>query len=161
MAPTIRLLEAGDRDLVVDFSLRAWAPVFASIEQALGARLFELQHPDWRADQARAVRTVLDSDDDHVWVAEVAGDPVGFVAVTLHHDDHIGEISMVVVHPEHQRCGIGTALTDFALERIRELGMSVAMIETGGDPGHASVRRTYEKAGFTLFPIARYFKDLT
>ncbi len=161
MAPTIRPLEAGDGDVVVDFSLRAWAPVFASIEHALGEKLFELQHPDWRADQARAVRAVLESDDDHVWVAEVAGDPVGFVAVTLHPDDNIGEIFMVAVDPEHQRCGIATALTDFALEQIRELGMSVAMVETGGDPGHAPARRIYEKAGFTLFPVARYFKDLT
>jgi hypothetical protein len=35
--------------------------------------------------------------------------------------------------------------------------MSVAMVETGGDPGHAPARRTYEKAGFGLFPTARYF----
>jgi len=38
--------------------------------------------------------------------------------------------------------------------------MRVAMVETGGDPGHAAARRTYEKAGFTLVPIARYFKNL-
>jgi hypothetical protein len=34
------------------------------------------------------------------------------------------------------------------------------MVETGGDPGHAPARRTYEKAGYTLMPIARYFKAL-
>jgi RimJ/RimL family protein N-acetyltransferase len=38
--------------------------------------------------------------------------------------------------------------------------MAVAMVETGGDPGHAASRRTYEKAGFVLLPIARYFKML-
>jgi hypothetical protein len=38
--------------------------------------------------------------------------------------------------------------------------MGVAMVETGGDPGHAPARRAYEKAGFALLPIARYFKNL-
>jgi hypothetical protein len=33
-------------------------------------------------------------------------------------------------------------------------------IDTGGDPGHASARRVYEKADYTLMPIARYFKAL-
>jgi hypothetical protein len=34
------------------------------------------------------------------------------------------------------------------------------MVETGGDPGHAPARRTYESAGSRLFPIARYFNKL-
>jgi hypothetical protein len=43
---------------------------------------------------------------------------------------------------------------------MKEAGMSVAMVETGGDPGHAPARHIYEKAGFGLFPVARYFKKL-
>jgi hypothetical protein len=38
--------------------------------------------------------------------------------------------------------------------------MTVAMVETGGDSGHAPARRDYEKAGYTLLPVARYFKAL-
>lgn len=38
--------------------------------------------------------------------------------------------------------------------------MSIAMVETGGDPGHAPAHYVYEKGGFELFPIARYFKKL-
>jgi len=38
--------------------------------------------------------------------------------------------------------------------------MSVAMVEAGGDPGHKRTRHTYEKVGFELFPVARYFKKL-
>jgi len=38
--------------------------------------------------------------------------------------------------------------------------MSIAMVETGGEPGRARARHTYEKVGFELFPIARYFKKL-
>jgi len=39
-------------------------------------------------------------------------------------------------------------------------GMSVAMVETGGDPGHERARHTYEKVGFKLWLVARYFKKL-
>jgi ribosomal protein S18 acetylase RimI-like enzyme len=67
---------------------------------------------------------------------------------------------MLAVDPDHQGGGIGTALTEFALDRLKYAGMKVAMVETGGDPGHAAARRTYEKAGCVLLPIARYFKNL-
>jgi len=96
-----------------------------------------------------------------VWVAEVDGTAVGFVAIELHHPEHsMGEISMLAVDPDHQGWGIGTALTAFALDRLKDAEMTVAMVETGGDPGHAPARRVYEKAGYTLLPIARYFKNL-
>jgi hypothetical protein len=43
---------------------------------------------------------------------------------------------------------------------IRESGMPVAFISTGGDPGHALARRTYAKAGYRELPIAYYLKAL-
>jgi GNAT superfamily N-acetyltransferase len=67
---------------------------------------------------------------------------------------------MVAVDPEFQGRGIGGALVEFAVAWMKEAGMSIAMIETGADPGHAPARRTYEKAGFELFSVARYFKTL-
>jgi GNAT superfamily N-acetyltransferase len=56
--------------------------------------------------------------------------------------------------------GIGTALLTVALTWMRDAGMAVAMVETGGDPGHAPARRTYERLGFGVVPIARYYKKL-
>jgi hypothetical protein len=47
-----------------------------------------------------------------------------------------------------------------ALDWIKDAGMTVAMVESGGDAGHAPAKRTYEKAGFSLLPVARYFKAL-
>jgi hypothetical protein len=35
--------------------------------------------------------------------------------------------------------------------------MDIAVVETGGDPGHAPARAMYGETGFTLLPIARYF----
>jgi ribosomal protein S18 acetylase RimI-like enzyme len=146
---------------VVDLSLRAWAPVFASLEQVLRPEIFRRMHPDWREDQRRAVENVCTANRERVWVAEVGEIVVGFVAIELHHPERtMGEISMLAVDPDYQDGGIGTALTEFALGRLEDAGMKVAMVETGGDPGHAAARRTYEKAGYVLLPIARYFKNL-
>jgi GNAT superfamily N-acetyltransferase len=161
MWPLIRPFEARDAAAVVDLSLRAWAPAFASLERVLGPDIFRRQHPDWREDQRRAVEDVCASQETRVWVAEVDGETVGFVATGVFDPDlRMGEISMLAVDPDHQTGGIGTALTEFALECLKDAGMKVAMVETGGDPGHAPARRTYERAGFTLLPIARYFKNL-
>ena len=96
-----------------------------------------------------------------MWIAEVDASVVGFVAVELHHPERsMGEISMLAVDPDYQGGGIGSALTEFALDRLKDAGMTVATVETGGDPGHAAARRTYEKAGYVYLPIAKYFKNL-
>lgn len=145
---------------VVRLSLRAWAPVFASMREALGPDVFLELYPDWPANQQKAVEDVCTNESVTVWVAVNDDAPVGFVAVKLHEESKMGEIDMLAVDPDAQRGGVGVALTTFALDWIKAAGMSVAMVETGGDPGHAPARRTYEKAGFGLMPIARYFKKL-
>jgi GNAT superfamily N-acetyltransferase len=161
MQPRIRPFEDRDADAVVDLSLRAWAPVFASLEQVLGSEVFGRLHPDWREDQRRTVQDVLAAKKGRVWVAEVDGTAVGFVAIEVFDPERsMGETSMLAVDPDYEGGGIGTALTEFALDRLKDAGMKVAMVETGGDPGHAAARRTYEKAGYVLLPIARYFKNL-
>jgi GNAT superfamily N-acetyltransferase len=147
---------------VVRLSLRAWAPVFDSMRNALGPEVFGELYPgpDWRVAQQKAVEDVCADESVNVWVALDADTPVGFVAVKLHAESKMGEVYMLAVDPDAQRRGVGAALTTFALDWIKEAGMKVAMVETGGDPGHAPARRTYEKAGFGLMPIARYFKKL-
>lgn len=157
---TIRPYAETDAGAVVRLALRAWAPVFESIERAMDPAVYRTFYPDWRVQQQGAVEAVLAHPDQHVWVAERDGAAVGFVSVVLHRGDRMGEIHMLAVDPDHQGEGIGSALTDFAVEWMREAGMAVAMVETGADPGHGPARRTYERAGFQVLPIARFFKKL-
>lgn len=150
-----------DDEPVVALSLRAWAPVFASLESALGAGIFDRLHPEWHADQERAVRAGLADPAMRIWVAAARSGPVGFSAAKLLDPErHIGEVCMLAVDPVAQTQGIGSALTEAATGWLRSAGTVVAMVETGGDPGHAPARRVYDKAGYTLLPIARYFKAL-
>lgn len=147
-------------DAVIRLALRAWEPVFTSLQNTIDIEVYREFYPDWRESQHKAVADVCAAAHMNIWVARDAGSIVGFVAVKLHVETSMGEIYMIAVDPAVQGAGIGTALTQFALEWMKHARMRVAMVETGGDPGHAPARRTYEKAGFGLLPIARYFKKL-
>jgi ribosomal protein S18 acetylase RimI-like enzyme len=160
VTPGIRPYLLADRQDVLDLSIRAWEPVFGSLKAALGPVIFDRLHPDWVLDQSTAVDAVLHDDDTDVWVAETEGRVVGFTAIRIDGRRKLGEIYMIAVDPSAQNEGIGSLLTNHALERCSAAGMVVAMIDTGGDPGHAPARGTYEKAGFSPLPIVRYFKAL-
>jgi ribosomal protein S18 acetylase RimI-like enzyme len=161
MEPLIRSYRDSDAPDVVELSLRAWAPVFDSERAALGDVIFErLNGQDWRGRQRKEVEDALGDESMEVWVAEVGERAVGFVAVRLDVDDGLGEIYMLAVDPDHQRRGLGSALTGAATDWIRAAGLPIAVIDTGGDVGHAPARRTYENAGYRPMPIVRYFKAL-
>ena len=84
----------------------------------------------------------------------------GYASVSFNREESMGELHMIAVDPDAQQRGIGGRLTVEAVERIRAAGMSIAMIETGSDPGHAPARATYARAGFRHVPISRFFLAL-
>ncbi|WP_216898909.1 GNAT family N-acetyltransferase [Nocardia alni] len=103
MDPTIRTFDARDQDAVVALSIRAWEPVFASLQQVLGeSGVFAVLYRDWRSQQADAVRQAHEGVGMRVQVAEIDSAVVGFVAAHLHHDDGIGEVHRIVIDPDHQ-----------------------------------------------------------
>jgi GNAT superfamily N-acetyltransferase len=157
----IRAFRECDLETVVEFSLRAWAPVFASVRDVLGDDIFLRLHPDWKANQSEAIRSSCTNDERDVFVAVVNGRPVGFVTIALNaFHERMGVIDIIGVDPDFQRRGVSSRLTEFATEHMRNRGMDIAVVETGGDRGHAPARAAYETAGFTLLPIARYFRLL-
>ena len=79
----IREFHESDLDAVVEFSLRAWDPVFTSLRDILGDPIFFRLKPDWKAAQAEEVRTSCTSNERDAFVAVVEGRPVGFVTVAL------------------------------------------------------------------------------
>jgi ribosomal protein S18 acetylase RimI-like enzyme len=157
----IRAFERRDLSQVIDLSLRAWEPVFESLREVLGDEIFLRLHPDWKVGQADAVAESCTSDEREAFVAVVDDRPVGFVTVALNaFHERMGVIDIIGVDPDHHRSGIASDLTAFALDHMRQKGMDIAVVETGGDPGHAPARATYEAMGFTRLPIARYFQLL-
>jgi ribosomal protein S18 acetylase RimI-like enzyme len=157
----VREVRDDDLDAIVAFSLRAWAPVFASMREVLGEDIFLRLYPDWQRSQADAVRSSCMNDELDGLVAVADESPVGFVTVALNaFDERTGVIEMIAVDPDYQRRGIGTQLTECAVQHMKERGMDIAVVETGADPGHAPARALYGVADFTLLPIARYFRLL-
>jgi ribosomal protein S18 acetylase RimI-like enzyme len=161
MKVTIRPVCEADVEDLVQLSLLAWAPVFPSFRQILGEGIYKLIWPDWRGGQREAVEKVCrDGDKTPVYVAELDGTAVGFVAYQLNPRDKTGEVQLLAVHPDYQNHGIGTELNAFALNKMKAAGITLARVETGGDTSHAPARRCYEKAGYTALPLVRYFRDL-
>ncbi len=152
---------ATHRQAVLDLSLKAWGPVFGKMKADVLPYVYECFYPDgWRARQSADIGNFLDSEGAQVRVATRAGKVVGFVGMRLHPEDRMGEIYVLAVDPDHQRRGIAAALMAFAEQHIRDAGMDMVMIETGGDSGHQPARATYEAAGYDRWPVARYFKKL-
>lgn len=148
-------------DAVLRLSLRAWEPVFPSIEGSLDPEVYRaFYNPDWRTTQSDAVKAVCSDEESYVWLAIEESQVAGFVALKMHAEDRMGEVYMIAVDPDFQRRGIATTLMNHSLDWFKSSGMSVVMVETGGDPGHAPARQTYESTGFRLCPVARYFKKI-
>ena len=77
-----------------------------------------------------------------VYVAELDGAAVGAVSVGK------GVLSTLYVLPGYQGGGVGSALHDLALERLRALGFRQAKLWTLRENG--SGRRFYERRGWVL-----------
>jgi ribosomal protein S18 acetylase RimI-like enzyme len=123
--------------------------------------VYEAFYPqEWQVRQVADIERILDTESENVWVAVREVTVLGWVAIRLHPIDTMGEIHIIAVDPQYQRLGIGNALTRHAMDLMRRAGMKIVMVETGDDPGHASARRSYEKAGFERWPVARYFRRL-
>ncbi len=157
----MRPVRDGDVEDLVELSWLAWEPIFSSFEGILGPRIYSIVYPDWRQGQREGVEKVCrDREKTAVWVAELDTIVVGFVAFELYDKDKTGEVQLLAVHPDYQNRGIGTELNEFALDKMKESGMTLAVVSTGGDPSHAPARRSYEKAGYTALPLVRYYRDL-
>jgi ribosomal protein S18 acetylase RimI-like enzyme len=150
-----------DLDSIVALSLLAWEPVFESFRRVFGVVIYEHLYPDWRQSQAQGVADVCREGEKYTTlVAEAAGEVVGFIAYELKPMEKRGEVVLLAVHPAHQNRGAGTTLNLAVLEAMAQAGVTMAVVETGGDESHAPARRCYEKAGYTPFPIVRYFQKI-
>jgi ribosomal protein S18 acetylase RimI-like enzyme len=155
----IRPLAPADLNAVVELSLLAWEPVFASFENVLGSAIFDLLYrPEWRTAQATAVRANCLAEEAESFVLTTPDEvAVGFVVLQQNRGESLGVIEMIAVHPEHQRRGHARALMEFAIQRLQDQGLELINVGTGGDPGHAPARALYEAVGFTGLPLVNYY----
>jgi GNAT superfamily N-acetyltransferase len=87
-------------------------------------------------------RAALFDPEVELYLGEAGGEPAGSVSV----DDSF--LRTLYVVPSHQGAGLGSALLDFALERLRARGCSTARLWTLEE--NRGARRFYERRGWTL-----------
>jgi ribosomal protein S18 acetylase RimI-like enzyme len=151
----------GDEAEILALSLRAWAPVFETMEPAVPDYVYRAFYPQgWVARQTADIRACLADPDVPVFVARDGAALLGWIGLRTHLEDRMGEVYILAVDPGAQRQGVARALMDHALAIFREAGLEIVLVETGGDPGHAASRTTYEAHGFERWPVARYFRKL-
>jgi ribosomal protein S18 acetylase RimI-like enzyme len=161
MAVRIISYQVSHRQAVLDLSMLAWTPVFPQMQAAVPNYVFSAFYPKgWKARQIAELGAFLDEEGERAVVAVDGDDVLGWVGIRLHPEDSMGEIYVIAVHPAVQRRGVAAALLDHGFAQIKAAGMTMVMVETGDDPGHAASRATYERAGFERWPVARYFKKL-
>ncbi len=152
----------GLRGDVLALTAAAWASVLnrEGLDQ-LPPFAYDAFFPDgWQIRQTSDVAALLTNEPDGIWVATLDGKLVGFVGLRIAPKDRMGEIHILAVSPEARRQGIANRLLRHAESVIKDAGMSMVMIETTGDAGHGSARRTYEAAGYVQWPIVRYLKEI-
>lgn len=138
-----------DEPRLQDIRRAAFAPVFASFRSILGDEIYELaQRRDDEAQEGLLSSLLAPDSGWEVHVAHSGDEIVGFVSVQTNRETLIGEIGLNAVDPAHGGRGIGAALYQLALTRMKDAGVEVATVATGGDPSHAPARRAYRKVGF-------------
>ena len=145
----IRLFEPSDFDDVKAVSLLAFTPIYDSFRRILGDAIFAYSHPDWTQPHLEWMEKIcVPNSEYHPHVVMRGSALVGFFSYTMDTEKRTGEFGINFVHPEHQNQGIGNAMYAHITEQMRNAGIKLVTVSTGGDPSHAPARRAYEKAGF-------------
>jgi ribosomal protein S18 acetylase RimI-like enzyme len=145
----IRPFEAADLPAMQQVRQAAFKPVFQSFRDIVGEEIYALALAESDAEQAQLLDRLCEPGSPHqIFVATINNEIVGFVSFSLHAEKRIGEIGLNAVLPDHAGQGVGTSMYEFAMARMKESGMALATVSTGGDPSHLPARRAYQKAGF-------------
>jgi len=145
----IRPFQPPDLDELQQIRALAFETVFRSFRGILGPAIADVALSAAETEQAGLLADLCKPDaPQKVFVAELNGELIGFVSLSLDENQKVGEIGLNAVRPDCSGQGVGTQLYEFALNEMKAAGMKVATVGTGGDPSHAPARRAYEKAGF-------------
>jgi ribosomal protein S18 acetylase RimI-like enzyme len=138
----VRRATVQDAAGIADVQVRTWLVAYADIvdRAKLEARAVGREQR-WRETLAGGTPT---------WVAEEDRRIVGIMSAAPSRDEDAppgtGEVWMIYVAPEAQRRGIGAALMDEALDRLRALGCETATLWVF--EANSAARGFYERMGF-------------
>ena len=145
----IRKYRASDREILKEITIICFPKV--SIDRNIEDRFGEIGGKDWVWRKKRQIEADIEACSEGIFVAEIAGNVVGYITSRLDIESKIGWIPNLAVLPAYQGQGLGKQLMQAALDNFREEGMKLAKIETLEQNEVGS--RFYPKAG--LVEVAR------
>lgn len=101
-----------------------------SIDKNIEDKFGVINELDWKQRKMSHINNDVEANADGVFVAEIAGEVVGYITVYANHQTKIGGIPNLSVLPDFQQKGLGTELIETALAYLKEEGMLYARIET-------------------------------
>jgi GNAT superfamily N-acetyltransferase len=158
----IRTFEHSDLERLLELTVETFRPFYEDAFRPLvGEVVFARQHGSWREDY----RTLLADLHDprrhkHVAVAEIGGEPAGYVGWYIEPAREYGCVEILAVAHHRRRGGLGRALCEHAFDHMRGHGAIYVEIGTGGDRSHKPARALYESLGCVKLPTAVYFREL-
>ena len=135
MGLALRAARGDDLETLLEIQRQAAVAAFAHV--------FDQKRYPFPVDDIREVwREALADQNVELYIAELDGEPVGSVS--------LGEdfLRTLYVIPSQQSTGVGSALHDLALERLRDRGVRRAKLWTL-EQNHGA-RRFYERRGWEL-----------
>ncbi|NKX52807.1 GNAT family N-acetyltransferase [Arthrobacter deserti] len=156
----IRPLTPQDLPVLLDLAIDTFGPFYEnSYRPLVGETVFRNRHGRWREDYRQHLAALDNRDEGRsAAVAEDSGTVVGFVGWIVQPGQAHGEIDIIAVAPSARRRGVGRALAEHAVAKLKDSGAHDISVGTGGDDFHAAARALYEALGFTPFSIVNYTK---
>jgi len=158
----IRASRQDDLPAMQDIRHKAFQPVFDSFREIVGEEIFKHAYSDWDEKQAEYLKFICDpASGKEVFVVTEGDGIVGFIGLSMDLAKKTGEIDLNAVHPDYNGKGIGQEMYEFAITRMKESGIKLVTVSTGGDSSHIPARKAYKKAGFNVsIPSTTMFKLL-
>jgi ribosomal protein S18 acetylase RimI-like enzyme len=84
-------------------------------------------------------------------VAAPDGSIAAYALAWFDDENLLGELEPVGTHADYRRLGLGRAVNLFALQQLRSLGATQALVQSRGDAEYPVPSRLYESVGFALW----------
>ena len=125
---TIRTCRAGDLDALQRITVASFDGV--SLDQMIETKLGAWNDQDWRVRKVAQIVDDCGANPEGVFVAELAGEVVGYITTRVDAITQKGRIPNLAVSEKARGAGLGRRLVEHAIDYLRFKGMKIAQIET-------------------------------